>query len=164
MPMRGWRQPSRCARARYSSPTAASAHVAAAARLCRSDRTPACANPRRGARCPDVPPRRHNTESNPIDSRRPWPQRRSRPTQRRPARVQSRCSSKLCEVPELLEAGVYIFTGESAEAIHAEFLNAEAAHDGAVDNGPADLLGIDVAGLKIHALFGQIADEAAREA
>src|ERR1700733_8121568 len=71
------------------------------------------------------------------------------------------CASKLGEVPELLEALVDVFAGERAETIHPEFFAAEAAHHGPIDHGAADLLGAPLAGLEIHALFGQIADEAA---
>src|SRR5580700_3078420 len=73
-------------------------------------------------------------------------------------------TSKLGEVPELLEARVDLFAGESTETIHTKLLAAEAPHDGTVDHSTADLFGADVTRFQIDALFGQIADEAAGEA
>src|SRR5690242_1350126 len=54
--------------------------------------------------------------------------------------------------------------GERAEAVHPELLAAEAAHDGAVDDGPLELGEVELAVLRRDAASGEVADEAAGEA
>src|SRR5580658_512669 len=65
---------------------------------------------------------------------------------------------------ELLKPCVDFRACETAETIHAEHLAAEAAHHGAVDHRPPQLGNIDAAAIRLDALSGQVADEAAGEA
>src|SRR5438270_11157234 len=67
-------------------------------------------------------------------------------------------------VLELLIAAIDLFTGQGAEAIHPELFATEASHDGAVDDGAAQVGKIDIAIAGRNALSREVADEAAREA
>src|ERR1035438_5877890 len=64
---------------------------------------------------------------------------------------------------ELLITGLDFFTGQGAKTVHAEFLAAEAAHDGSVDHGAAQFGEIEIAVMGREAAAGQVADEAAGE-
>src|ERR1039457_143406 len=64
---------------------------------------------------------------------------------------------------ELLITGLDFFTGQGAKTVDAEFLAAEAAHDGSVDHGAPQFGEIEVAVMGREAAAGQVADEAAGE-
>src|SRR5689334_14136385 len=70
---------------------------------------------------------------------------------------------KLCAGLELLIARLDFFACEGAEAVHAEALATEAAHDAAVNDGVAQLDEIDLPLLWRDAAAGQVTDEAAGE-
>src|ERR1017187_1942217 len=82
----------------------------------------------------------------------------------RASAANTRSALKRGVVFELLIAGLDFFTGQGAEAVHPELLAAEAAHDGTVDYGAAQIGKIDLAVGRADAVAGQIADETAGEA
>src|ERR1017187_5783715 len=71
--------------------------------------------------------------------------------------------SKFRELPELAEAPVDLLACQRPEAVDTKLLAAEAAQDRSINDGAPQLLRVDVAALQIETLFGQVADEAARE-
>src|SRR4030088_1406653 len=64
---------------------------------------------------------------------------------------------------ELVIALIDLRAGEVPETIHAEFLAAEAAHHGAVDNGAAEICFIDIPILGFNPLAREVANETSRE-
>src|SRR5271165_1967331 len=72
--------------------------------------------------------------------------------------------SKLGEGAKLAEALVDFGAIQRTETFDAELFATEAPHDRAVDDGAAQLAGIDVTVLQIETFFGQVADKAAGEA
>src|SRR5580765_7541770 len=67
------------------------------------------------------------------------------------------------ELVELFKSGIDFFTRERAEALHAEAFAAEASHDGPVNHRPAEHAAADVIAFQTEAVFGQVANESARE-
>src|SRR5258706_5535383 len=67
------------------------------------------------------------------------------------------------ELAELFKSGIDFFTRERAEALHAEAFAAEASHDGPVNHRPAEHAAADLVAFQAEAVFGQVADESARE-
>src|SRR6266404_3016928 len=68
------------------------------------------------------------------------------------------------ERAEFFKTGINLGAGESAEALHAKLLAAEAPHHRTVDDSAAQIAAADVAGFEIEALLGQVSDESSGEA
>src|SRR5580658_561709 len=63
------------------------------------------------------------------------------------------------ESPEFFKSLIDLFTGKIAEALNTKLLAAEAAHNGAIDDGAVQFSNIELAIAQIETAFRQVADK-----